>query len=809
MKKKTIIRLAVAVGLVGLAACGGSESSETSTVRTKNAALATNVQKYVGTATSEEWEQYRTETDFTNAAFRTGDKFTVGFDVNLDAVDANPLAPSVTPLTYRYNCDTYMQEDEGECSNNWNDYSLETDYRSAFSNLTLSSNAGNVGTEDLTQIKWAKCPAEVTFWPEWPGEDSPATSKASGFMVTFVQAPNDSFLTADCGPLPPKKEMDWYRNWDDKNLYEADGTEVRATGARMTLSYWKQWTEEGNTLLTLPDTAQPALKELLPTGLDGLSADKTIQQWSSFQEEEEKSWSWTDQNGEVRTYTYHEGHSMNIDGLSSKRVKDYVPFGLVASADQTGITVDWNRSADLESEDAVTHVLEMSTDGFENDIVTTHFTTSEASYSSGQPSCSINPKNKVAADTVYSFRVSALDQDGVQTEATDVATVTKSAENITCPTGVLAAPTAVVAKYTVKDYEYSVSWTAPADAADSAITYCIESSADLFKTEDQITQECGITATDAKIPFNGANPRTFRVVAARDNGVVSAPSAVLDVKLPEAKPVTNVKTSLIEDGVKISWTPGAHADGYTAQDTSVTWGFMGEDERGPQAGFGSVWGTKVFVISSTDLTEAFIPGAKIWIDVRGCNEISCATETSTIFANPEEPVLASEQEVITTTTAAPAGGDATTTAILDQNATEIKLPTGEFNLNITFTNISSGFGVRKQDIKSVEYQTNGGKWTQVADGKAVNISKDADKLGLRVTKTNGEVVESTKAIVRTAESADTTMAPEDSTETETTVASESSDSSSGNNIIVFAVIAVVLAGCAAVFAQKKKSSTKN
>ena len=51
--KKSFIRIALAAGLVGIAACSGSSSSDTTVVRQKNAALATNVQKYVGSATSE------------------------------------------------------------------------------------------------------------------------------------------------------------------------------------------------------------------------------------------------------------------------------------------------------------------------------------------------------------------------------------------------------------------------------------------------------------------------------------------------------------------------------------------------------------------------------------------------------------------------------------------------------------------------------------------------------------------------------------------------------------------------------------
>ena len=72
--KKSFIRIALAAGLVGLAACSGSSSSDTTVVRQKNAALATNVQKYVGSMTTDIWEG-DPNTDYTKASFRKNDAF--------------------------------------------------------------------------------------------------------------------------------------------------------------------------------------------------------------------------------------------------------------------------------------------------------------------------------------------------------------------------------------------------------------------------------------------------------------------------------------------------------------------------------------------------------------------------------------------------------------------------------------------------------------------------------------------------------------------------------------------------------------
>jgi LPXTG-motif cell wall-anchored protein len=121
-------------------------------------------------------------------------------------------------------------------------------------------------------------------------------------------------------------------------------------------------------------------------------------------------------------------------------------------------------------------------------------------------------------------------------------------------------------------------------------------------------------------------------------------------------------------------------------------------------------------------------------------------------------------------------------------------------------------------VKSIEYQIDAGSWTAVTPGAALKIPSAASKMAVRVTKTNGETVVSEKAIVRTEETtettvaaSDSTMAPADTTAPETTEApasSESSESSSGNNILLYILGFVILAAIAGFLFKKKSASTK-
>ena len=77
---KSFIRIALAVGLIGLAACGGSDSSS----RNRNSSTATNVKRYEGVISLQQMSGSDDEVP-------TGDQYNVGFDIDLDAVSGHSL----------------------------------------------------------------------------------------------------------------------------------------------------------------------------------------------------------------------------------------------------------------------------------------------------------------------------------------------------------------------------------------------------------------------------------------------------------------------------------------------------------------------------------------------------------------------------------------------------------------------------------------------------------------------------------------------------------------------------------------------
>ena len=780
---KSFIRIALAAGLVALAACGGSDSGS----RQRNSEIETNVQRYEGVFqnTTYEWDPNKS---YRNAPFRKDDKYIVSFDMNLDTVDANAEAPTAL-VTER---------------------STQTDFRSAFSNFSISDVSGNIGTEKLSEIVWAKCPVSVHFRPNYPSNNSPSPSESSNFSITFAEAPNQAMATSDCNPIPagatpmfdrprPMHHMD-QMGWE---LYDSNGEAVKVTGATFTLSFsGKYVNNREHVIATFPENiAQPTLKEVLPTGLDGLIADQNVSTWQSMRSSKDKTVSYTDSLGVVKSYSARDNVDLNLLTLTSSKIKDYAPFGLSTTDDASGITATWKRSADLVENDEVTHVLEWSTDGFANNV-TEHRTDGVSMI---VPSCLLNPNNEISIDSDISLRVYALDKNGVASKFSDVVTVKKTADNLVCPAAILAAPTNVDAKFSIENMEYSISWAAPADAGTSTIFYCVESSSDAFKTEDEIASECGISDTKHTTWYFGGETASFRVRASRDTGAVSAASDSVDVKVPETKPVTNLKAELSGTDIKVSWVDN-QAPGVLGKSAMISWGIMGKTERGPEFGNGAVAGTSNYILSVVDLGAEFVPGASIWIDVQAVSQFGYSEVASTSF------------EYVTATSAAPVVEDTAKTAIVTETATEVQLPAAAVEVAIKVEDVYTGFGVTANDVKSIEYQIDAGSWTAVTPGAALKIPNAASKMAVRVTKTNGETVVSEKAIVRTEETtettvaaSDSTMAPADTTAPETTEApasSESSESSSGNNILLYILGFVILAAIAGFFFKKKSTSTK-
>ena len=743
--KKSFIRIALAAGLVGIAACSGSSSSDTTVVRQKNAALATNVQKYVGSGTSENWEDANA-TDYSTAPFRKNDKYTFSFDLNLDTVDANESSPTSEASCWEYTNGTSVNKKGTDCDENadntWYQRSLQSDFRRAFSNFSLSGVSTNTGTEDLSKVVWAKCPIAAELMPSYPAwtgssadykkELKVPTNEIYAFIVTFVEAPNESFVDADCNPVPAGTQT--VGSSVPKVLYDSSGNAVQANGKNFNINFYGKY--ENNTHIpigTFPAAnGSPKLKDIFPNGIDNVVANASearmfIQGTQNFTTTE-------NYNGQNYSYTYPMNSYGTIQSLSSSKVKDYAPFELAATADASGISTTWKRSADLEATDVTTHLLEWSTDGFTNQIETLN-TEGDTMYLA---SCSLDEDNSISVGTDVSIRVYALDQNGMPSAPSNVVVVKKTAENIVCPSATLAAPTIVASSFSAENYEYTISWSAPADAGTSEITYCVESSWDAFATEDAIYSQCGITETTVNLWYFGPTI-SFRVTASTDTGTVSKASAPVVVKAPETKAVTNVKSVLTEDGLKVSWV-NTQLAGVDKKSAVIRWGLVGDNVRGPEIGQGYVYGSNLYTISIADLSAGFIPGSTMWVDVQACSQFDCGAEASTTY---EYLAPSTKVEPVTT------GDPTATAAVVAPGASQVQLPANQnITIMVNSAEVAKGFSVAEKDIKAIEYRVAKGVWKALSKQASVNIPKSASNFSVRVTKNDGKTLVSDKSIVR-------------------------------------------------------------
>jgi hypothetical protein len=779
----SFIRIALAVGLVGLAACGGSDSSSN---RDRNAAIATNVQQYNGQI-SFEFDDRRSNKR--NAPLQTFDEFSFSFDENLDAIDTNSSLPSYEKINtcavspdwiYTVCPETIPPEDDDHRTHVLERSSLENDFRTVFSNLTLSSAANNRGTLDLRNVQWAKCPLIANFGTN---TRNAVPTTANSFTLVFAEAPNDEVATSDCNAIP----VDASEEDKSSNFYSADGKATPVKGLKLELSF-------RSVKSVFPDNAQPKFSDVLADGLQQLVKGAVTARLI----------------GERLELSRRRGGYWSLDRLTSAKVLDYAPYAAIATAETGAIKVSWTQSADLNQDSEVSYVVEVSKDGFtDSDNIQSIGIGNNLTFS--HANCEINPNNDVSVDTEISYRVFAIRPDGVSSKATDVVSVKKTAENILCPEGSLAAPTNVQAKFLPSDEVFSVSWDAPSDASQSEILYCVLASGDNFSSESVETY-CEQIEKNAKlelrIPFYFASS-TFKVYGTRfENGVTSALSeSSPEVRLPVIAPVTNVKASLLPDGLKVSWTPGIQVAGLKAQSVDLAWGFITSEGRGPLVNSGGTT-SSIFVIPNSDLTEGFGPGAKVWIDVASGSNLGFSEIASGSFEYP------SGQETVVSGTGTPVVEETAKSAIVTETATEVQLPAAAVEVAVNVEDVYTGFGVTASDVKSIEYQIDAGSWTAVTPGAALKIPNAASKMAVRVTKTNGETVVSEKVIVRTEETtettvgaSDSTMAPADTTAPVTTEAPASSESSSSNNILLYILVLVVLAAIAGFFFKKKSAST--
>ncbi len=577
----------VFVGVVAIAACGGSSTStpkSPTTLYKKNASLLTAKKQYTGVVSSVEYEE--PNKDYSKASFRNGDKFAYSFDVNFDAVDANELKPR-----------------EKDINN------LETNFRSAFTNFKLTSVDGNVGTANLSKIKWAKCPVLVELRTLRSQQGIIAeSSNVEIIRIIFAEEIRQSVAVDSC----------------------TSPTTLRGVSLQM---YFLRYFENGKPALALlPNTARPVLKEVLPLGFDEFMTGERIYSSVMFQ----SMFNTNFDNGYRR---------MSLKSLSSKFVKDYSPFALVATADAAGVTAQWSRSADLGPDDAATHVVEVSKDNFAT-VSETKLISQDANVTALLPSCEIDANNTLKVGTELSLRVKALDLDGLASAFTDSVVITKSLDNLVCPTATLSAPIEVQAKLDIPTRQYTVQWNAVADAGDLGLSYCIETSNDSFETKNEDNKFCVGDATQSTLDWKGQDSLAFRVVAVSANGVVSQPSDIAVVKLPEPQPVSNVVATQVQDGLQLSWNAAKQTGGLSNASHLVKWGLLADEKRQPESGGFALGDLAAHVIPRTDWEKIALPGSKIWVDVSSCTEAACAKPVSATFAIPEAEVKVLPAETV-------------------------------------------------------------------------------------------------------------------------------------------------------------------
>jgi hypothetical protein len=750
---KSFIRIALAVGLIGLAACGGSDSSS----RNRNSSTVTNVKRYEGVISLQQMSGSDDEVP-------TGDQYTVGFDIDLDSVSSHTFQ-----TTY------------------W-----KGDFRKSITNLSIEAFDSNIGSTDLSKIDWAKCPIEAAF-------ASGTGTKLDLIMIMFAEAPNDTVKNAECGTPSDAR----YTSHGVRGFYDSDGKYVPTTSnRRFTIRY-----DFENGVVVPEDSA--TLGSILPNGLD-----------DGF------SYSGVSVNNKANN-----GYSATTSKLkfSSTKLKDYQPYDFTASSQAATIDLNWKRSADLETTDALTYEILWSTDNFEtNQNIPVEDTTEYV-----LPACLVNPKNELSADSKVSLQLVAVDNAGIRSPAVEQS-ASVSADTVKCPTNSpLASPTDF--KVVAEKEDVKASWTGIANKDEkSLLTYCLSelnpnpadsTSNDLISQQESVIIACSTETSMliSEVKYPKAKETSYFVQVHSAAGSVSARSDIQTIATPRAVSVDGLKVVTADDGLTVKWNPS----GYKKFDqVIITFAINSndacsdnvfkiiEDQSINLGSFvGAVVNTENYFISNDRLGEAYVPGAVVTICAMRYAWSTPSDWSSTTYTNSSAAVV---NEV--TTTLAPAVEETAKTAIVTTTATEVQLPAAAVEVAIKVEDVYTGFNVSASDVKSIEYQIDAGSWTAVTPGAALKIPNAASKMAVRVTKTNGETVVSEKAIVRTEETtettvaaSDSTMAPADTTAPETTEApasSESSESSSGNNILLYILGFVILAAIAGFLFKKKSASTK-
>ena len=762
---KSFLRIALATGLIGLAACGGSDSSS----RNRNSSIATNVKRYEGTIQV-------SGRDF--GSREKPDTYNVEFDVDLDAVSTQPYLSGPT--------------------------TSHGDFRNNFSNFSIKKNPENKGSTDLSTIKWAQCPYDSYFYKS-------NDTSTSEFQIVLVEAPNTDIASAPCGQPAPREDK-----YHQAGLWTSEGEYVRPNeDARYLTFYFRD---------SLGDTSEdfPTLLSILKNGLDPyFDMSKNVY-------------------ANVSVFPYSTPYDNNFSlSLSSTKLKDYQPYELTATAAATTIDLSWSRSADLEETDNVSYDLLWSIEN--SNWVESISLDDVVGYT--LPACLVNPQNDLAAGTKVAVQLIAKDKAGIMSPSVDKI-ITISADTVQCPTTKpIAAPTGFAVDTSKK--QIVASWNALEDQkSNDVIKYCVSeinpnlpdsTSEDLMLQQDSVIVDC---TTETKLSIGSFRYETERsevkyyVQAFDGSGSVSTRSEIQTITVPREENISGLTVTLNEGGLSAKWKPTSiesrdrvlllyavnletTCDKYYAY--LIEMQRSGELPDNLQNNVGLVFNAENFFIGSDRLGDKFVPGAKVTVCAKRLNNGAWGDSPDWSSANYTYPVTSTPTVVSIaeeTTTEAPAATvapvvEATAkTAIVTETATEVQLPAAAVEVTVKVEDVYTGFGVSASDVKSVEYQIDAGSWTAVAGSASVKIPKAASKMAIRVTKTNGEEVVSEKAIVRTEESTDTTVAESDTTAPLTTEAPASSESSSSNNTLLYILGFIIVAGAAGFFIKKKSASTK-
>jgi hypothetical protein len=760
---KSFLRIALAAGLIGIAACGGSDSSSN---RDRNSAIETNVKRYQGTI------QVKGR-DF--GSQDSPDKYAVSFDMNLDAVSTQEFVT-------------------GEKSRG--------DFRNAFSKFSIEKDPSNKGTLDLSAVKWAQCPYDSYLYK---GNDTPM----SEFQIVFVEAPNSDIASAPCGQ--PEARADKGRQ---TGLWDETGKYVRPNeNARYLTFYFRD---------SLGDTsgAFPTLLSILPNGLDpyfnpskNVYANVTVFPYS---EPWDADFALSLSSTKLKDYQPFEltaiQQASSLD-LSWKRSADLVATDVV-SYSLLWSTDGFETSADIPLDDVTEYKIPACLINPENKLAEESKVSLQliAIDSAGITSPAIKQSVSLTADTVQcpttkpiaaptGFTVVASDEE-ITASWTAIENTDPKVEPFYCVSEVnpnLPDPTSEEDE--LRNESEIVNCTTETTLDISGIRYENTNETKYFV---QVQSPPGVLSARSEIKTI-TTPKQPNVV-----GLTVAPESdgLLIKWNPSGKKwfdqvvlIFSVNVDMNCDQVFADLTKVANKNGVDAVMNRL----------------GAVMNADSFFLSNDRLGNEFVPGSVLTVCARRMraevrlDSPGWGTATYTNPSTTDAPA----------TTLAPVVEETAKAAIVTSTATEVQLPAMDLNFAINLADVYTGFGVKASDVKSVEYQVADGSWVPLTKDESIKIPKTASKLSVRVTKTNGEKVVSEKAIERTEVTTDTTMAPTDSSAapvdtaapvvTEapvTTEAPESSDSSSSNNILLYILGLIVLAGAAGFFIKKKSASTK-